>query len=448
MQEPAATNSTAAQDGSGSPPRPIIIAVVGERTRNVDPDEYKPHHVAIGPYHRVNDPDLARDDEKKRSLRTVLAAASPNVTVKVYLEELEKLRDEATRCYEYQEFEGISSNDFVRMLMLDACYLLAFFGDIDKYVDGRPKNNESTVVSNGHEGGGYHSGNADKVMDIAAVRDVFFLAENQVPFFIIDRIYRLSNLEGSISATDALSTYVRKLLRKGMYSVATPNVHLQQDPGNLLHLLHMHLQPTEPRNATTSNPVGRWRTATDYYFSAGVSFKNRPLGTDGCQCILDVRLVDGGSTLEIPCLNIDDNTWRILRNLVALEQHNSGATGTNFTAYCVFMSQLACNESDVKLLSRRGVISHCCGNHVEVAKFFTDLCKGILFNPDDDKGNYLKATFQALEKRCHSRHQRWMAWLRQKYFKNPWLTVGLAAAAIGLACAVVQAVYSVLSYKH
>uniref|UniRef100_A0A0A9ASK2 Uncharacterized protein n=1 Tax=Arundo donax TaxID=35708 RepID=A0A0A9ASK2_ARUDO len=39
-----------------------------------------------------------------------------------------------------------------------------------------------------------------------------------------------------------------------------------------------------------------------------------------------------------------------------------------------------------------------------------------------------------------------MAWLRQKYFSNPWLAVGLAAAAVGLVCTVVQAVYSVLSY--
>jgi hypothetical protein len=33
-----------------------------------------------------------------------------------------------------------------------------------------------------------------------------------------------------------------------------------------------------------------------------------------------------------------------------------------------------------------------------------------------------------------------------KYFTNPWLAVGLAAAAVGLLCTVVQAVYAVLSY--
>jgi hypothetical protein len=33
-----------------------------------------------------------------------------------------------------------------------------------------------------------------------------------------------------------------------------------------------------------------------------------------------------------------------------------------------------------------------------------------------------------------------------RYFRNPWLAFGLAAAAVGLVCTVVQAVYAVLAY--
>ena len=109
---------------------------------------------------------------------------------------------------------------------------------------------------------------------------------------------------------------------------------------------------------------------------------------------------------------------------------------------------MACTTKDVELLTQRGVIVHGQGNNVDVARCFADLCKGIVFDPSDRHCNYLWETCCKLEKRFLSNPRRWMAWLRQKYFNNPWLAVGLLAAVIGLVCAIVQAVYSVLSYKH
>ncbi|XP_062196147.1 UPF0481 protein At3g47200-like [Phragmites australis] len=450
-EQPAAADSSVAQLGDASPI--CIIAEVGSLTRKVDPNEYNPHHVSIGPYHRTLNPNLARDDEKKRSLRDVMSAASPGVTVQAYLEELVRLEGRARKCYEHL-FEGLTSTAFVRMLLLDACYVLARFRCVDGYAEGRRRNVAATATANGHVQDGYHSssaaGGGDMLEDVAVVRDVLYLAENQIPFFIIEKIHQMTILDRGVSAASTIAAYVRELLQQ--YSVAMPNVAEPPGPGNLLHLLHMHFMLTILPSATGADAeaigekVGRWRTATDYYF-AGVKFRRRPLRTDEAQCILDVRLDSGGGTLEIPQLNIDAETWRLLRNLMALEQHNP-AVGSNVTAYCVFMSQLACTAKDVELLSRRGVISHGLGNHTEVASFFTDLCKGIVFRLDDPDRNYLMATCQALEKQFRSRARRWMAWLRQKYFSNPWLAVGLAAAAIGLACAVVQAVYSVLSYRH
>jgi len=116
------------------------------------------------------------------------------------------------------------------------------------------------------------------------------------------------------------------------------------------------------------------------------------------------------------------------------------------TAYCVLVSQLACTPRDVELLSRRGVISHGLGGHGEVAERLAGLCRGVAFGADDPAGNYLRGTWLALEGRFQSRPRRWAAWLMLKYFSNPWLAVGLAAAALGLVCTLVQAVYSVLSY--
>ncbi|KAF8697304.1 hypothetical protein HU200_035894 [Digitaria exilis] len=443
-RELAAADAAAGQLVRGCP---IVIAEVGELTRSIDPDEYVPHHVSIGPYHRIKSPHLAMDGEKVRCLGAVLSSAVAGVTLEVYLEELTSLEAQARRCYAHS-FDHMDATEFVRMLLLDACYVLVRFAGVLEAAAARRGNGGEAPAASG--GGGH------MMAGVAVVRDVLYLAENQIPFFVVDKVYNLTVPDSGDSAADEIAAYVRELLRDQQYSVATPAMAEPDEIGNLLHLLHMHFTPTSPSPSLTTGSdvtgggkrrVGRWRTATEYH-SAGVRFRTRPLVGKSARSILDVKLIGGGGTLEIPRLNIDAETWRLLRNLVALEQSNPGAAGGSHhvTAYCVFVSQLACTPWDVELLSRRGVISHGLGSHAEVAELFAGLCKGVAFRADDPRSNYLHATWQAMEGRFRCRPRRWAAWLMLKYFSNPWLAVGLAAAAVGLVCTVVQAVYSVLSY--
>ncbi|CAO2206527.1 unnamed protein product [Urochloa humidicola] len=450
--------SSEAQLGVGSPPCPIVIAEVSLLTRNVDEAMYNPHRVSIGPYHLLRNRDLAMDAEKIRTLRAVHSAARGGTPLQVYIEALEGLEAQARKCYAHSFGDNIlPSREFVRMLLLDGSYLLVKFGKIGDVLQGAD-------MPNGHVQGGASpvapgaGGASDK---IAVVRDVFYLAENQIPLFVLDKILQIALSDPNAHASDRFMWFVHKLLQGQQYSVATPPQTATRQAGNLLHLLHMHFEPTNPPPpppdmAGDAPPggkgkkLGRWRTATEYYF-VGVTFKRRPLDDDAggnkvVRSILDVNL-DGG-TLEIPPLNIDAETWRLLHNLMALEQRNPEATKqSHVTAYCVFVSQLACTAADVDLLSSKGVIAHGLGNNGEVAHRFADLCKGIMFSLDDPHSNYLRGICQELEERFQSRFRRWMAWLGRKYFDNPWLFIGLVAAAVGLACTVVQAVYAVLSYK-
>ncbi|XP_006659329.1 uncharacterized protein LOC102706867 isoform X2 [Oryza brachyantha] len=437
----------------------IFVDKVGESTRSLDPHEYVPQFVSIGPYHRTG--DLAREANKVNYLGDVLSAAAADSSAPMkledYLSELAHLEHSARRSYVHS-FD-IPSGEFVRMLLLDACYILVRFGD----VLGRRPAPPQPDMANGVVPAGHRvvpteerrAPSADQRENVAVVRDVLYLAENQIPFFVVDKVYELAFLDGKTRAVDAIARYVHDLLRWTGYTVATPTVvappALRPQPANLLHLVHMHFTPTvltSGKRSRGGRPVGRWRTATEYYF-AGVRFKRRALSTDGgggARSILDVKASRGGGTLQVPRLSIDDQTWRLLRNLMALEQSNPEAAGTHVTAYCVFMSQLACTARDVELLSRRGVIVHGLGNDEQVAELFANLCKGAVFDFDEADQNYLRPVCQTLERRFRSRPRRWMAWLKQKYFLNPWLAAGLVAATIGLACSVIQAVYSVLGY--
>ncbi|KAF0892042.1 hypothetical protein E2562_012513 [Oryza meyeriana var. granulata] len=338
---------------------------------------------------------------------------------------------------------------FLRRLLLDASYILVRFGDAVWHRREAPAEGGNRVVPSveGEESA------VDQLEAVAVVRDVFYLAENQIPFFVVDKIHQLTFLDCNTPAVHAIARYAHDLLRGTEYSVATPTKveepERPPEPANLLHLLHMHFTPTVLTSSSGGGrPVGRWRTAMEYYF-AGVTFKKRPLNLSakgGARCILDVKVSGSGGTLEVPQLRIDGETWRLLRNLMALEQSNPMAAGTHLTAYCVFMSQLASTATDVELLSRRGVIVHGLGNNGEVAKHFADLCKGAVFDADDAEQNYLRAVWQTLDRGFRSRPRRWMAWLKKKYFANPWLAAGLVAATVGLVCTVIQAVYSVLGY--
>uniref|UniRef100_A0ACD5X0T5 Uncharacterized protein n=1 Tax=Avena sativa TaxID=4498 RepID=A0ACD5X0T5_AVESA len=465
------------EDDGGPPPPRIIVAKVRDLTRNVASSEYDPDHVSIGPYNyprpESKTPRLAKQRDKLTSLRAVLSAAKPGMTVESYVNELTRLEPQARSCYE-NTFDDLTRDDFVRMLLLDGCYILNRFvrlrvrarsitdDDVGTASNGSRSSSTTSAdvglaangssstasddVATAANGGSTTARGAAALEALAVVRDVFFLAENQIPFFVLEKIGELTNLVGEDSASTWIAEHALDLMSRQEYAKAAPAM-VPHWPGNLLHLLHMHLKPNDALlrgAADRSASSGRWRTATEYSY-AGVKFMSRAMSeTRSVRCILDVNL-DGG-TLEVPQLDIDNETWRLLRNLMALEQRNGVTIGSYVTAYCVFMSQLAGTPRDVELLSKRRIIVHAHGNDDEVAKCFADLCKGIVFNIGDPAVNYLWNTRQKLDKRSRSYRRRWMAWLRRKYFSNPWLFVGLLAAAVGLLCAVVQSVYSVLSY--
>ncbi|KAM0877903.1 hypothetical protein ACQ4PT_035197 [Festuca glaucescens] len=487
----------------------IIVAKVRHLTRNVCNSEYDPDHVSIGPYNHHR--QLPTQHDKLRSLDAVLSWAKKHghgTTVEGYINELACLEPEARSCYN-NTFDDIPKDQFVRMLLLDGCYI------VDRFVkfQAQPTTNDAGTAANGNnipsavaaspdfqeqptmnDAGAAANGStipsvlaaspgfraqptpndegtsanasstppasAAELEALEVVRDVFFLAENQIPFFVLEKIGDLAVPDGRTHVGRWIADHARVLMKNQMYAVAAPGPAMVPPkptvPGNLLHLLHMQLKPeaglfpdtTGISAADESASVGRWRTATEYSY-AGVKFKSQEMGENGSvRCILDVKLDSSGGTLEVPRLDIDNETWRLLRNLMELEQRNRETVGSNVTAYCVFMSQLASDRKDVELLRKRGVIVHAHGNDGEVAQHFADLCKGIMFNPNNPAIDYLWETRQKLDRRSRSYPRRWMAWLRRRYFANPWLAVGLLAAAIGLVCALVQALYSVLSYKH
>jgi hypothetical protein len=310
-----------------------------------------------------------------------------------------------------------------------------------------------------------------------------FLLENQIPFFVVRKIYELGAGKCTVDPpfTDEIVKYVEAAMH--CYPKAIKEAQRPKDFDHLLHLCHMYLRPSmspeeahsynggprylqrflrigrqylklgsypeddeqaslnqEGDNTAAGEQLNRWRRASQY-LESGVKFKKREYSRTEPHSLLDVKFSNGN--MEIPCIVVDEHTGSLFRNVIALEQ-TCPQIGDDFTAYIVLMSQLMSTPEDVTLLARNKIIVHHLDSDAEASDMFTLLSKDVVF---DFNGNYyLKGLCQTMERHYQSRSNRWIAWLWQNHFSNPWLSLAAAATAIVLICTVVQTVFSILSY--
>ncbi|KAF8644483.1 hypothetical protein HU200_066450 [Digitaria exilis] len=400
------------------------IIKVRPQLRGDDDDIYSPQYMPIGPYHL----DISSQEIEKEKMRSVrlLQSLSDEAGLRALMEKLEPL---ARKCYAHGVGD-MMSEQFTSMLLNDGCYLLLFFVD---YVSSDDRfatcdDDEAPVAA---------------VSRNTLVRDTVFLIENQIPLVVLQRLHE--HVTGATtSVVDCIAGPVQVLLQKMFFISKKPRPVPPQPCSNLLHLVHAYFEPTVvPVPGKKSNgrrrrhrSTGRWRRATEYLRYANVWFRVREFTDDVASSVLDVQLGRGG-TVWIPRLRVDSNTWTVLRNLMALEEQEEKRP---VTAYCLFMSHVACTSEDVELLRRAGIVDHFLSNDEQAAQGFAELCRGVVMEVDDGDRNYLRTMWHELEERCDSRAQRLMGWFR--HGQNVWVAMAVLVALILLACQVIQTLYA------
>ncbi|CAL5025116.1 unnamed protein product [Urochloa decumbens] len=404
------------------------------------------------------------------------------------------------------------------MLLLDGCFILVALGGVRRMVERRMQevargdDLQEIVVDNGKESTGSctagnmmneetstqkmtpNPGGTQESVDkkgsqlqygsgqwfIIFINHDLFLLENQIPFFIIHKIYDLLSSDGTddISFTVDIVQYVEAALRS--YPKAVQESERPKDFHHLLHLCHMYFRPSQNvhdhhhldgsqyihkflrfgrkylklgqlfeendeqgvYDIHDGMQLNRWRRAVQY-IEAGVKFQKREFDCDDPHSLLDIKFKHG--VMEIPCIFVDEYTEFLFRNLIAFEQ-TCPQFGDDFTAYTVFLSQLVSMPEDVTILGQKGIIVHHLDCDATVSDLFTMLSKDVVF--DFNCNYYLKTLCQKLEAHYQSNLNRWMAWLWLNHFSNPWLGLGAIATAIVLFCTIVQTVYGILAYMN
>ncbi|KAJ1287643.1 hypothetical protein BS78_02G026500 [Paspalum vaginatum] len=218
---------------------------------------YHPSFLSIGPYHCGDNnatAEMLRNEQGKLwaagfVLRSGVAGAP---AVLEYAEAVAAMEADARSCYEGDV--GMRPDAFCRMLLLDSCQLiillLLYFGGSAEADAAGGGTDDGSSHSHSHGSAASAAGQAErsvKTRDICMTVHDLMMLENQIPFFVVDKIYQL-RYGGGVG--DTVSPPVRSLAWEAMQVImggvpAAPGGHDdKQELQHLVHLCHLYLKPT------------------------------------------------------------------------------------------------------------------------------------------------------------------------------------------------------------
>uniref|UniRef100_A0A6N2MFB8 Uncharacterized protein n=1 Tax=Salix viminalis TaxID=40686 RepID=A0A6N2MFB8_SALVM len=439
------------QNGSESHGSECCIYRVPNQLRNVNSKAYDPNLISIGPLHHGNKGLEAMEKAKLNYFRKFTEGDGVDekkmcdIVISIKNQE-ERLRN----CYSEKSILMESSDDFVKMILLDAVFIILFF--LESNDDSDPKNFEPRMTSD--------------------IREDLMLLENQLPLFIIQEIYgraipflhlatchilresflkrvetRQDIVEGSRHFTDLL----RNLMLGDFRPTHLYGVDWKTHFTDLLRKLMTHFtdllrklmlgraieQSEQSEQSEHSGPPfnpGAYKARVLKYsavmlLKAGVRFQV----TRG-SCLVDITFDKG--VLKIPRLEVDHNFERLIRNIMALEQccYSSEAY---ICSYIKFMDHLIDSAEDVGLLVQHVIILHWLGDDAAVSNMINHFCENI-------GDNY--ALFGNISRRLNAHYENpWnqrKATLKLVYFPDIWRGTATVAAAILLILTFIQTLSS------
>nr|XP_009759601.1 PREDICTED: UPF0481 protein At3g47200-like [Nicotiana sylvestris]XP_009759602.1 PREDICTED: UPF0481 protein At3g47200-like [Nicotiana sylvestris] len=415
--------------------------------RKSNPDAYTPMLICIGPYHKKN-PELDTMEKYKLLYLQRFLQRKEGIDVESCISEIEKLKDEALKCYD-DNLDSDSVVKFSQMMLLDGCFVVEF---IRERCEVEPREESNQII------------NLEWMIN-QVCRDMVLL-ENQLPFFVLTMLYDTTKQPTEQSflnmARRALLDIFPKVTFKPTSEIDDFNA---EGIDHLLDAVHMFCRPShdqktrESKNASSRgnecckisfcgnilqltrskeipNVLDLWDcyhipSVTELY-DAGVSFKK--IGTvdedyKDKTTLFDIKFKKG--IMKIPCFTIEDTMETFMRNLIAYEQHCSDVY-PYFSNYAHIMTQLIGSHRDVNLLRQNKIILKDQGDDKEVASIFKKLSSGV-------KVYYIEECSKLIQ-HCEKPWSQMMASLRHNYFQSPWAGASTVAAVILLILTVIQTV--------
>ncbi|XP_019235710.1 PREDICTED: UPF0481 protein At3g47200-like [Nicotiana attenuata] len=157
---------------SNSSIKSTTIFKVNVGLRESNPDAYTPKMISIGPYHNKK-PQLGSMEKYKLLYLQRFLKRKTEIDVKSCISEIEKLKDEALKCYD----DNLDSDivvKFSQMLLLDGCFIVEFIRERC----GRKPREEDEIINR-------------EWMMVQVCRDMLLL-ENQLPYFVLTMLHEMT----------------------------------------------------------------------------------------------------------------------------------------------------------------------------------------------------------------------------------------------------------------
>ncbi|XP_078169470.1 UPF0481 protein At3g47200-like [Carex rostrata] len=357
---------------------PLTIFRIPAHIREKDKMFYEPQVVSIGPFYRGRENLCAMEEHKFYLLRDFLARYC-EIDIKVLVEEMRLLEDQARQCY--AERINLDSSEFVEMLLLDGCFILE---NAIKWFNNEP----------------------DRLKKVRWATDSIiadlFLVENQIPFFVVMKLISLiqADEKKSTELLELLVQYVKCYGATRFLGIVPFEVEVQSlfEARHLVHLCYQLFVPkrssyqSNPKHApaTTSRrsrlfssfklciypqlnqgDVKQMNEGPTYVLPCvtellqlGIIFKPKKSPAD----LLDITFQNG--VVEMAPLSLDPHTKIFFLNIVAFEQSNVENEFLPFSSYVVLMENLVKTSKDVIALRQCDIMYTFDPSEEEAALFF------------------------------------------------------------------------------
>ncbi|MED6196910.1 hypothetical protein PIB30_051827 [Stylosanthes scabra] len=392
--------------------------------RKVNEDAYTPKVVSIGPFHH-GDPNLLKMEGLKRTYcREFIKRSETNS--ETLISSVQEIEPKIRGCY--SDDIKLNEEEHVMVILVDCCFLLEY----------GLRNNSNNWI--------HH----DDAISLSPrlrgdIEDDLFLLENQVPFFVLEKLYNLAfdstlRSTGGCSHPSLLRLALRFFFPDNSDELTLTNVGRIAHFTDLLRktlLRSSHLLKPSASGCSREAELTHLYSATELH-EAGVKFEVN----ENSQCLLDLEL--SGHTFRIPFIRVEDWTEIFWRNLLAFEQchciHES-----YLADYVAVFDFLINTDKDVDLLIKKGIIENWLGDNNAVAEMFNSLGINIA-NPDFNL--QYSRIFEESNAFCAHPWNKGVATLRRDYCNTPWKTVASIAGIFLLILTVIQTVFSILQGAH
>ncbi|ESR59123.1 hypothetical protein CICLE_v10018106mg [Citrus x clementina] len=384
-----------------------------EPRRCLNPSQYTPQMVSIGPFHHGKEELKAMEEHKQRYLKCFLQRTK--VCMARFLAFIKEREAELLSCYA-ETIHNLQSDDFVKMVLVDAVFLIEFFLRVYK-PDCRTDDDRIFT----------------KTKLFLVIRSDFLLLENQLPLFILNDLLNLAKTatyDDDFFREISLLTITISWFWQDI-SVFIPiekelfEIHFSE-AAHFLDLLILCLQPSlsgAPIQLKYLNVPG----AKELH-QAGVKFK-----VGSSQNLLDIKFEKG--IFEIPFIPVFAKTQLLCRNLLAFEWLHDYTP--YFNDYIIIIAILITAPKDAELLFENEIV----GLSEELPTIFGNLSKDCTWVFDEFLYSGLLADLYIYRK---SPWHKWKATLKQNYF-NTWATISVMAAVILLLLTATQTVSSLIA---